>query len=453
MKYLYLCYALFFVSIYAQTASIVVNGIKTDRAQLCSLRGEKTILIDTIKSSGSDIFKYEFKNEKQHTGMYRLVFGNNKVLDFVYDGKMINLRTDAAGLMDSMHVSASVSNRLFYEFVKLNNQYILKNELLQLILVRYPKEDEFYKIAQAKLSALQHEYLEFVNDASKKDPDSFIAKYICSSRLPVIIENLPVDKQLLYLKSHSLDNIDFRNAELIYSDLFTNKTIEYLSYYRNPHLSKEMLEKEFMAAVDSILNKAKVHHLVYEHIVEYLLDGFKKFGFDATINYIMQNYVIKDDLCLDEKTGSSIQRLVDQNKKLPVGALAPDLILPDISGREVRLVDLKAEKVLVLFYESCCPHCQTMIPKINDLCKSIDKKKLEIIAVSMDSNKTEWADFVKNIIPNWINVSDQKGWDGRVVSDYYIYATPTMFLLDRGRKIIGKPLSIEDLKKVLNVLN
>lgn len=31
----------------------------------------------------------------------------------------------------------------------------------------------------------------------------------------------------------------------IFSDCFTNKTIEYLTYYRNPQLPKELLEKEF----------------------------------------------------------------------------------------------------------------------------------------------------------------------------------------------------------------
>jgi len=31
-----------------------------------------------------------------------------------------------------------------------------------------------------------------------------------------------------YLKLHALDNVDFNDGELTYSDLFTNKSIEYL---------------------------------------------------------------------------------------------------------------------------------------------------------------------------------------------------------------------------------
>jgi hypothetical protein len=42
-----------------------------------------------------------------------------------------------------------------------------------------------------------------------------------------------------------------------------------------------------------------------------------------------------------------------------------------------------------------------------------------------------------------------KGWESRAVMDYYIYATPTMFLLNKDRKIIGKPLTVDELKGLL----
>lgn len=56
-----------------------------------------------------------------------------------------------------------------------------------------------------------------------------------------------------------------------------------------------------MGAIDSILNKAKVNEIVYHHIVEYMLDGFKTYGFENVIDYIIENYVVKDDLCFDAK--------------------------------------------------------------------------------------------------------------------------------------------------------
>jgi peroxiredoxin len=204
-----------------------------------------------------------------------------------------------------------------------------------------------------------------------------------------------------------------------------------------------------MVAVDSLLNKAKSNQLVYQHITEYLIDGFKKFGLDQTLDYIIQNYVIKDDLCLDSKTESSIQRRIDQNKKLPVNAIAPDIILADADGRTVDFKKITADKLLLIFYASWCPHCQSLIPELNNFYKLQIGKKFEVMAISLDEKKDDWLNFIKNNNLNWINVSDLKGWSSKAASDYFIYATPTMFLIDSEKKILGKPLSIDELKQLL----
>mgnify|MGYP001161883489 FL=1 len=244
----------------------------------------------------------------------------------------------------------------------------------------------------------------------------------------------------------------FNNDELINSDLFSNKSIEYLTYYRNPQLPKELLEKEFMVAVDTLLNKAKVNSVVYKHAVEYLLDGFKKFGFDVIINYIIENYVIKDDICIDEKLETALQRRMDQAKHFKIGDTVPNIVSMDSSGKQVDLYSIKSENVLIIFYASWCQHCETLLPKINGLYKNQKVKHTEVLAVSIDTSKVEWQKYALSNGMNWINVSDLKGWNGSAVKDYFIYATPTMFLVDKEKKIISKPLTIEELIKWFNNL-
>jgi thiol-disulfide isomerase/thioredoxin len=316
--------------------------------------------------------------------------------------------------------------------------------------VRYPKDDDYYKATQNKLTQLQNEYLEFINVTAQKNQQSFIAKYIRSSQLPVIDISVQPQQQLAYLKAHALDNVDFNNSSLIYSDVFTNKTIEYLTYYRNPQLPKELLEKEFMKAVDTLLNKARVHQLVYQHIIEYLIDGFKKFGFDKALDYIVDNYVIKDDLCLDVKTEGLIKRRIEQAKNFRIGNVVPNIDLSDSTGNKVALNKIIVGKTLIVFYASWCPHCKELLPKLNELYKNQKEKKFEVLAISLDTKKEDWTSFVKVNCPDLLNVSDLKGWDGKAANDYFIYATPTMFLVDKEKKIIGKPMTIDELQSNLN---
>lgn len=428
----------------AQFIELSISGY-AGKVVLSSLSGEKINLIDSTSITNG---KYSFVSHNLRSGMYRLSFDINKWIDFINDGNNIKISTDAKYVLDSLKVIESESNKLFYSFLKLNKLYKTKTELLQLVLSRFPKDDEYYKSTERRLQELQNEYLTFVNVTAQKEPTSFVAKYIQSSQLPVIDSFLPADKQLEYLKAHALDNVNFNDASLINSDLFTNKTIEYLTYYRNPQLPKELLEKEFMKAVDTLLNKAKVHQLVYQHITEYLIDGFKKFGFDQVLDYIVENYVIKDDLCLDVKTEGLIKRRIEHAKNFKVRATVPNIVLPDLNGKQVDLSKINAQKVLIVFYASWCPHCKELLPKLNALKKQNDSK-LNIVALSLDTKKDDWSNFVNGNCSSLINVSDQKGWDGKAANDYFIYATPTMLLVDSDRKIMGKPMTIEDLKNMI----
>ena len=438
---------LFPTASYPQQLVVTIYNLNVERAYVSKISGEGVTPIDSVTSTGKGRFALNLRDQRYHSGLYRISFDKNIWIDFVNDGEDIEMATTATAPIDSLQVTKSESNRLYYLFIKLNKQYKIKTDLLQLVLAHYPKGDPYYKTTQTRITQLQKDYSEFVSIASQHKPSLFVARYIRSSQLPVVDSNLPPDKQLAYLKAHSLDNVDFGDNELIYSDLFTNKAIEYLTYYRNSQLPQELLEKEFMIAVDTILSKARVNQVVYQHITEYLIDGFRKFGFEKCIDYILENYVIKDDLCLDERPGSSLERMIKQKKALPIGATVPNIVLPDTSGDVTSLMKIDAEKVLILFYSSSCPHCQAMVPKLAEICKG--RNTFCVMAISLDSNRNDWINFIQTNRLNWTNLNDPRGWAGSAASDYLVYATPTMILIDKGKKILAKPLTIDELLKVL----
>ena len=63
----------------------------------------------------------------------------------------------------------------------------------------------------------------------------------------------------------------------------------------------------------------------------------------------------------------------------------------------------------------------------------------------MDNNREDWLNFVRTNNLNWINVNDPAGWSGKASMDYSVYATPSMFLVDEEKKIIAKPMDVDEL--------
>jgi peroxiredoxin len=451
MKYffIYILVIFNFRGISAQTIKIKVNNFNQGKAQLSYLRGENVNFIDSLFSTKNE-FHYSFEKNASHPGLYRLYISNNRWIDFIIDNEDVILTTDANNIIDSMNVISSESNKIYYEYINLNKQYKIQTGHLLAILDKYSKDDKHSISVRNKINQLQEQYFKFVNITSQKNIASFTARYIRSVQLPPVDVNLSIEDQVAYQKSHFLDNTDFDDDDLLYSDAFTIKTLKYITLFRNRQMSKELLTKEFSSAVDTLLNKAKVNQLVYQDITECLIDKFKELGFSEVIDYIIDHYVIKDDLCLDEKLPSSIQQRIDQSKSFLVGVKVPHLIMPDSTGKEIDLKDINSKNTLILFYASWCPHCQKLLPDINDLYINQKEMKLKIFAVSLDTNRTDWLNYIRKNHYNWINVSDLKGGHGKTVRDYKIYATPSMFLVNNKKELITIPANIDDLKKYFN---
>ncbi|MDH3267977.1 MAG: DUF4369 domain-containing protein, partial [Ignavibacteria bacterium] len=242
-----MCVLIFLLSVkfsFAQIINLRIVDLVEKKAALASLSGERISFIDSVKSGDEREFEFSLKN--QHSGIYRLTIDNKMWLDFIYDNEEIKLETDSNNILDSLQVINSESNKIYYEFIKLNKDYKTKSELLQLIHTQYPQEDEYYQTSKEKLNQVQENYLYFINVRSQANPKSFVARYVRTSQLPVVDNEIPIEEQLAYIKTHALDQVNFYDEGLIYSDAFTNKSIEYLTYYRNPQLPIELLEKEFM---------------------------------------------------------------------------------------------------------------------------------------------------------------------------------------------------------------
>ena len=72
------------------------------------------------------------------------------------------------------------------------------------------------------------------------------------------------------------------------------------------------------------------------------------------------------------------------------------------------------------------------------------------VVISLDTDNDAWQKCVKqNGLFTWLNCSETKGWNGDVPQQYNVYATPTMFLLDKDKKIIARPETPNELLRLI----
>ena len=151
----------------------------------------------------------------------------------------------------------------------------------------------------------------------------------------------------------------------------------------------------------------------------------------------------------------TFQEAVQNQKKLSVGTLAPEITMNNTEEKPLSLSTLKGKIVLIDFWASWCGPCRAENPTVVKAYNKFKAKGFEIFSVSLDKDMDKWKEAIKKDNLTWKNhVCDFKFWDSPVVSLYNFNAIPYNVLIDKEGMIIAKNLRGEDLeKKLQEILN
>ena len=139
-------------------------------------------------------------------------------------------------------------------------------------------------------------------------------------------------------------------------------------------------------------------------------------------------------------------------KKIAIGQSATDFALNDPSGNPVAISSFKGKYLLIDFWASWCRPCREENPNLVRTYKALNSKGFEIIGVSLDDNRNNWLEAIKNDKLSWAHVSDLQGWECEAGKLYQVNAIPANVLLNRDGVIIAKNLRGDALRKKLEEL-
>jgi peroxiredoxin len=424
-----------------------IHALPNHKLFLSSYFGEKTVPVDSTVSNDEGHFTFQMKPGAQ-TGMYRVLWGKDKFVDLIWNNENIDFSTVSDYPADSLKIQTSVENKVYQYFIKIDRLNQQKLDLLMPVIDYYPERDLFYFRTAGEFEAVQKNQSKLLDSLSALNPSSFAVRLFKTQETPFIPSFLSKEERLNYLKLHFFDHANFQDTLLLNSNVWANKAIAYLSLYGNAKLDQKQLEAEFIKAVTIMFGAAAVNAEVYKFILDYVVGGFDKYHFDGVITYIADNF--QDPFsCEDQARKTSLQKKLDNFKKISIGKMAPEIEISDTKGKIIKLSLIQSEYVLVIFYSSGCGHCAQMMPQVKEYYDKQKPRRVEVMAVSIDTSRSEWMQFLKEGKLEWINVSELKGFNSKAADDYNIFATPTMFLLDREKKIIAKPISFRELEQSL----
>jgi peroxiredoxin len=110
------------------------------------------------------------------------------------------------------------------------------------------------------------------------------------------------------------------------------------------------------------------------------------------------------------------------------GKPAPDFVLPDVNGKQVRLSDLRGQVVLINLWATWCPPCIVEMPDLAAVYNAHKAEGFVILGVNDQERKETVSDFLaRNPLPYPILLDP----DSRVARAYGVSFLPASFLIDR----------------------
>ncbi len=127
------------------------------------------------------------------------------------------------------------------------------------------------------------------------------------------------------------------------------------------------------------------------------------------------------------------------------GTPAADIEIRLASGTTIRLYQIKSELTVLFFKNPGCQACKDIHHVlVNSLVikKAEAEGKLKIVAVYPDEDLEEWKRELPAVPDHWIN-----GYDEELIitrdNVYDLKAIPSLYLLDRDKKVILRDVSVE----------
>ncbi|MEO5651140.1 MAG: thioredoxin-like domain-containing protein, partial [Ginsengibacter sp.] len=261
-----------------------------------------------------------------------------------------------------------------------------------------------------------------------------------------------------YYKKHYWDGITFMDDRIIRTPFFLPKVERYFREIVSPAPDSTIKDADYLLLL------ARSSPEMFKFLLNWLTDEYfnpKYMGQDAVFVHLFEKYHSKGvSSWLNEKQLTAISNRAYMVMSNLIGEPAANLEMVDSAGVFSPLYNINANYTVIVFWDPTCGHCRVEVPRLDSMYEAKWKKEgVKIYAVLAETHEKEkWTEFIReHHLRDWTNVyetDEQKKAKEEAKKPSYkqlydVIQTPTLYLLDKDKRIIAKKLTLEQMDDVL----
>ncbi len=405
----------------------------------------KNIDSSFVRSDGS--FSFNFPTDKPGIGY--LITEENKLYFMILDkDEQISIKGDYLSMPETIKVLSGKQNQEF-------SQYASEHPKREQTLSAWRYLDQIYtfdslfltdkktkKIIAKQCAKIKKQDQDFLN---RLDPKSYVAWYLPIRKL---VSDVSIVAQYrseeIRATIEAFRKLDYTDERLYRSGLLRDAIESHFWLLENSGKSLDSVFIEMKVSIDSMMTKLIKDEKKLNEITDYLFDLLERHSLFQASEYLALKVLNEVSCTIDNNLAKQLEiyRAMKKGNIAPDFSFYPNTIFPSDISREKtkKLSDLKSPYTLVVFGSSTCPKCTEEIPQIAEKYSKWKLKGVEVIFISLDEMEYDFQQFSKSF--PFVSSCDFKKWQSPIVESYYVFGTPTMFLLDNKREILLRPNSV-----------
>jgi len=432
----------------AQTITGNLYLLANQTIKLEGFSGLKTYSISSTLIDKQGAFKLTYS--KSDFGVGYLSSVDNKPLFVLLSGEDVEIVGDALSSPQSIKITKGKENRLFEKYA---SEHPRREQALSAwaYLEKMYTQDSLFTIQKRPSKNIQTEKERIKKEdlvyLAKLPKDSYVSWFLPKRKLVSSVSTVAqYHPEELPSTIAAFRTLDYTDQRLYKSGLFKDAIESHFWLLENSGRSLDSVFIEMKISIDSIISNILKDEQKLNEVTHFLFDLLERQSLFQASEYLAIK-ILNETSCT---INSDLANQLETYRAMKKGNVAPEINLSQgtyLNGMSQsqfsNLASLKTPFTLVVFGASWCPKCMEELPKLIQSYVKWRNLNVEVVYISLDTDRAVFEDAVKNY--PFFTYCDFKKWESQVVKDYYVFGTPTFYLLNSKREIILRPNSVKQI--------
>lgn len=442
----------FFVGIFLLFQSVIghsqqISGklpqLASQEIRLERFVGLQTEVLATTQIDAQGNFTLSYTQKEQGLGF--LISADNKPFFVLLTGEDIVIKGNSLIEIDSLKVLKGIQNQQFEKFA---TEQPIREQAMNawLYLKKMYQKESLFTVQKVSKQAISNEITRLQNEEkhyiASLSSSSYVKWFLPTRKLvsmtATIVQYRPEEFQSTL---NFYRQLDYSDAKLYHSGLYKEAIENHFLMIENSGKPLDSVFIEMNRSIDLMIASLMKDPKKLNEATDFLFDFLEKRSLFQSSEYLALKMLNEKGCLLDNKLTNQLEIYRAMKK----GNFAKEIeFKSNYKNSKLlpfsKLTDIKSSYYLIVFGASWCPKCNEELPALLKKYSEWKKKGVEVIFIALEEDKKSYEDFSKSF--DFPSYTDFLKWESPIVKDYYVFGTPTMFLLNQDRKIILRPNSV-----------